>query len=216
MPTNFSPLTDLPSDILIRRLSLENNWSWEEILTGTEIARLEEMKNEQRRAGFKLGRIALRTLLAERLDVHPRDVPIIIEPSGRLACPDSGLFLSLAHSGTNAIAVAAPRNVGVDIEAVRQKPATLLDYILADSEKEHVRNLPIDDSLSLFLCWTLKEAVLKANGTGLRRSPRKVSLSIDMENRIAMAKDPEGKDWEARFKIESEYVLSLAFDPTHF
>ncbi len=216
MPANLTVMPDLPDDIHVRRLDLDDGSAptWDSFLSDAELERRSVMKNEQRRQGFTLGRVALRSLLAERMDIAPSEVPIIIEPTGRLACPESGLMLSLAHSGKSAIAVAANRNVGVDLEHVREKPRALLDYILADSEKQHIDELPIDSSLSLFLCWTLKEAVLKANGTGLRRSPRKVALSIDIEKGIAHANDPDGKDWVARFSIEEEYVLSLAFDPS--
>ncbi len=207
-------LSGLPEDILICQMSYDDeiDGSWTRFLTDAEIARRSGMKSEGRQRSFTLGRVALRSLLARHLGVPPRDVVLIVEQSGRLACPNSGLYLSLAHSGDQAIAIAAPRNVGVDLEVIREKPEELLNYILADGERQHIQELPLDFTQSLFLCWTLKEAVLKANGTGLRRSPKKVELAIDLDAGSALATDPQGQSWTARFTIEQEYVLSLAFE----
>ena len=211
------PLPDIhiPSDVLFRTLvfSAEETRDWMNILTDEEISRRAGMKNEQRRHGFTAGRVALRTLLGERLGQAPAHVNLIVGPTGRLACPDSGLYLSLAHSGEVAVAAARHRNVGIDLEHVRDKPASLLDYILADEEKEQMTLMPIHPTEALFMCWTLKEAVLKANGTGLRKSPRKVRLSIDLPSAKAGAIDPMEKVWDAFFGINDEYAIALAIDP---
>ena len=182
------------------------------ILTDQEINRRAGMGNEQRRRSFTAGRIALRTLLAEHLDVSPVDVPLIIEPSGRLACPGSDLHLSLAHSGDVAVAAFSVRNVGVDLEQIRPKPAALLDYILADEERDHVHSLDLDTDRTLFLCWTVKEAVLKANGTGLRRSPRLVRTSIDTTSFHAEVRDPSDETWDVHFGLSDQYAAALAVE----
>ena len=105
------------------------------------------------------------------------------------------------------------RNVGVDLELIRPKPAALLDYILAEEERDHVRALAIPPEQSLFLCWTIKESVLKANGTGLRKSPRRVRVNLDLERGHATVRDPEDKAWDVAFALSDTHALSLALDP---
>lgn len=183
-----------------------------QILTDQEINRRAGMRSESRRRSFTAGRIALRTLLAEHLDRQPADVPLIIEPSGRLACPGTGLHLSLAHSGDVAIAAFSTRNVGIDLEQIRPKPASLLDYILADEEREHVHGLDLDTDRTLFLCWTVKEAVLKANGTGLRRSPRLVRTTIDTGTSHAEVRDPSDDTWDVHFGLSNHFAAALAVE----
>ncbi|MDA0874934.1 MAG: 4'-phosphopantetheinyl transferase superfamily protein, partial [Bacteroidetes bacterium] len=205
----------LPPDVHFRSLAFtdEATRGWMQILTDEEINRRAGMGNEQRRRSFTAGRIALRSLLAELLDLHPSRVPLVVEPSGRLSSPGSGLFLSLAHSGDLAVAAACERNVGVDLELIRPKPAALLDYILADDERAHVHGLALPPERSLFLCWTVKEAVLKANGTGLRKSPRRVRVNLDLTTGHALVHDPEDKAWDVMFALSETHALSLAVDP---
>ncbi len=206
----------IPDDVLFRSLefSAESTRDWMRILSNREINRRAGMSNEQRRRSFTAGRIALRTMLGEALDLAPIDVPLTVLPSGRLACKGTDLFLSLAHSGDLAVAVASHRNVGFDLEIIREKPSSLLDYILADEEREHVHQLDLDTDRSLFLCWTVKEAVLKANGTGLRRSPRSVRVHIDLAASTARVKDPTDHEWDVHFGLSDGYVAALAVEPT--
>ena len=171
------------------------------------------MKHEGRRNSFTAGRIALRTMLADELGMEPAKVPLTVLESGRLACRGSDLHLSLAHSGQLAVAAASRRNVGFDIESVRSKPSELLDYILSNEERDHVHSLDMDTGRSLFLCWTVKEAVLKANGTGLRRSPRQVRVQIDLPGSTARVLDPSDHIWEVHFGLTDDYVAALAVEP---
>jgi len=210
---DFAPFLDFPEDIVIRTIThdeyVEQNWA--DILSPLETQRRNALSHPGRKRGFTLGRVALRTLLADQLEIPAKDVPLLIEPSGQLSCPDSGLHLSLAHSGDKAIAAVAPRTIGVDLEEVRTKPDALLDYILAESEKRHIYDLDIPDSQRLFLCWTLKESVLKALGVGLRSAPRKVQLQIDVATKSALITDPDGRKWNARYAITGPWVSAIAF-----
>ena len=184
---------------------------WPAILSQAEVGRRSDMAHPGRKLGFTLGRMALRRLLAEELHVAPRDVPIQIEASGQLTCPSSKRHISLAHSGNQAIAVSGPSHLGTDIEEVRPKPDALLDYILADSERAHIAELRIPDTHRLFLAWTLKEAVLKAEGIGLRTSPRSVVLQVNVDTQHARMTDATGRTWDGRYCISGSWVSAIAF-----
>lgn len=212
-PSEFAPFPDCPRDIDVLTLSYTDQVKdhWASILSDVELERRAVLTHAGRRDGFTLGRVALRTLLADKIGVPAREVPLRIEPSGQLTCPGSGLNVSLAHSGDKAIAVISPRAIGVDLEEIRTKPPSLLDYILADEEKDHIYSLNVPDSHRLFLCWTLKEAVLKGMGVGLRSAPRRVVLDVDVAGGKARVTDPEGRSWNARFAISGSWIAALAF-----
>ena len=186
---------------------------WATLISPAEALRRETFGHEERRIGFTLGRIAIRRLLARDLDYPPERIPIRILPDGRLEVPGIDLRLSLAHSGRRAIAAKSSRPVGVDLELVKPRPDDLLDYILNDDERPHIDRLEMDDLHRLYVCWTLKEAVLKASGTGLRRSPHKVHLRIDQvraDHGLAAVVDPFDRSFSCRYHIDGDYVWSAA------
>jgi 4'-phosphopantetheinyl transferase len=90
---------------------------------------------------------------------------LLREPGGKPYLPD-GPHISLAHSRTAAaVALSTLGPVGVDLEPDRDRPtAGLARHWFTAPEAEWIALHP-DDFLPL---WTLKEAVGKALGTGLR------------------------------------------------
>ena len=213
LETDFPGFGELPADISVRCLKMDANLENLAVtmLSPEERSRRAEMKSESRQIQFALGRIALRSLLSNELRLKPSEIPLIIEKSGRLSLQNSAKSLSLAHSGQHALAAVSSDRSGVDIETIRQKPPELLDYILGEREKQHIHSLDLPEAHRLFVCWTLKEAVLKATGTGLRRSPKKVHLTVDTAQEQAVVRDPDGQIWHARYRVHENAVFALAF-----
>lgn len=182
------------------------------ILDDLESIRLSSISHLARRQGFLLGRYTLRMLLAQQSGLDPSRVSLHVETSGKPVSPGSGLHLSLAHTDDRALAAVSRRIVGVDIERIRDKPLALLDYILHPEEREHILSLELGWPRTLFLCWTLKEALLKATGSGLRKAPRRVRLDLDVDRGRARVLDPEGGSWEGRFVEEGGFVSAIVFE----
>jgi phosphopantetheinyl transferase len=190
-------------------LSLEATWlSW---LSEEETSRLATMKHEKRRHSFLLGRAVLRGQLSELTNRAPKDIRIVVEENGSLSAPDTGMFVSIAHSGARAVAVASKDRVGVDIEWATEKTENLLAYILHENEYPILENRGLTISEKLFLCWTAKESILKALETGLRRSPKSIQV-VDINERLSMlrVKDTEGLVWEVQTERDGDYYLAIA------
>jgi 4'-phosphopantetheinyl transferase len=171
------------------------------------------MRAESRQRSFLLGRAALRTLLADLTNTDPSRVALQVLSDGRVLAPETPYHVSISHSGDRALAVVSRRRIGVDIEQVTERPESLLRYVLHRDEVDHVERLPIPKDETLFLCWTIKEAVLKAVGTGLMRSPKSVRLEIDYDNGRASVHDETGITWDVLFERQNDYMLALAFEP---
>ncbi len=176
-------------------------------LTGGEQARADRGVPAVRRRRL-LVRSALRRVLGRLLDVAPRDVPLHTV-GGRPTLPGSGLELSCSASdGVALVAVAAGATVGVDVQRHRDEEAAeaAAEGWLAPAEHARLAALPGPDRLrAVTRCWTHKEAVLKALGTGLRRSPVGVVTPVAGSGRV-------GPWWLTPVTVPEGYVASLACD----
>jgi 4'-phosphopantetheinyl transferase len=89
---------------------------------------------------------------------------------------------NLSHSHNHfALGLSGKGEIGVDIEVglsleVAQEVA---GNVLGSEELDHWTNLPKSEQADAFgRYWTLKEAILKATGEGLRRDPRELQVDV--------------------------------------
>jgi 4'-phosphopantetheinyl transferase len=128
------------------------------------------------RRRFTVARARLRLLLAERLGVEAAAIELIYGPQGkpalarRFAQPD--LRFNLSHSEDVALyAFAHARDIGIDVETVRELPDAQDIAARFFSRRENEAYLTLNASdrpLGFFNCWTRKEAFVKAIGDGLQ------------------------------------------------
>ena len=87
------------------------------------------------------------------------------------------LHFNLSHSGPLVLCGVGDRPLGVDVEQIRSRSAGLPGYVLSDEEAHWfaVRGERWEDFYTL---WTLKEARVKWDGTGLRRPPRTIAVPL--------------------------------------
>lgn len=92
------------------------------------------------------------------------------------------LRFNLAHSGAMAVvAVADGREVGVDIERVRPDIDIASVARLCFTEREMAALAQVSQAdyvAAFFSCWTRKEALVKAQGTGLMSPPADVEVGL--------------------------------------
>lgn len=180
------------------------------LLSAEEHGRLETFAHHSRRTSFVLGRAAARLLVAERLQVPLDEVELTVAPGGAVDVVGAGLCLSISHSLDMAAVAIAERAVGVDVERIRAPHPKLHERIMGPRERIMVERLPVSFDQGTLLVWTLKEAVIKALQTGLRRPMRSVELDIDYHDRRATVDGVDG-EWVALFAILDGYLLSLAY-----
>jgi 4'-phosphopantetheinyl transferase len=141
-------------------------------LTADELARAKDFASEEARHRYAVARGILRALLGSLLNTPPRSVPIEAGPGGkpRLAGNRSRLHFNLSHSGHLALIAIADREVGIDLEAIRPVPSALeiARRRFAPAEARFVEEGDEGEIDRRFLlCWTRKEALVKAVGAGL-------------------------------------------------
>lgn len=133
-----------------------------------------------KRRRYVLGRVLLRSVLAEVLQAEPANIPLVLGRNNRprladprLADANSGPGVSLDFNlsstpGRIACGLVLGGRVGVDVEAARPLDdlPDLARTVLAPEERAWMRAQP-DSLASFYRLWTLKEAVAKAHGEGL-------------------------------------------------
>ena len=185
------------------------------VLTAFEFARYRSLRPDAARA-FLAGRRLLRDLVAALARVAPAEVaiearcPFCGGPHGRptVVAPTAalGLQLGLAHTDSVVVAVAAWNHaVGVDVERSDAVPAPERDRAIAT-----VAGASGDDPLAH---WTRVEAVLKADGRGLRVDPKEVRITATDDGAEARISGANGV--QARYRLFSldlgpGYVASVA------
>lgn len=160
--------------------ALEPFASW---LSSGESARLERFRFEKDRAAFLASRVLLRQTLADATGHPAASFRFSTDAHGikpRLVAPVDvqALHFSLTHTdGLVACAVTWTGEVGIDAEpwARPTRVDALAPRVLSPREVDAIATLAPDARTHRFLeYWTIKEAWLKAMGTGLRVPPTSV------------------------------------------
>jgi 4'-phosphopantetheinyl transferase len=145
-------------------------------LSPEECARAERLAFEDARGRFIAAHGMLRTIIGRYVNEPPRALTFTAGPHGKpsLAGPRGAVEnvrFNLTHSHDVAlIAVAHNREVGIDLERIRDSVDSLklAERFFTPNEFERLQQLPENQANRLFFTlWTCKEAYLKAIGTGL-------------------------------------------------
>ncbi len=79
----------------------------------------------------------------------------------------SGTFFNVSHSGNCAALSFGDHETGIDIEKINGDNLYLAEHIFTNYEIQWIRSEPIT---RFHLLWSIKESILKAEGTGLNSS----------------------------------------------
>lgn len=202
----------LPSGIRLRGVTYDERkaFRWRRWLSEAERACMEGFGAERRRREFLAGRAAARQLLADCLATHPSAVPLRRADDDAVNVEQEDWHVSIAHSDETAIAACARHRIGVDLERIQPRDPGIADFLFRPEDRGLVDRLPYEDDASLILCWTLKEAVLKARRSGFRTSPKALHLSVQPDEETATAQLPPGERWQLFYARLGEYWAVVA------
>ena len=197
---------------------------WLRLLDEDERRRRALFLNEKAKFEYLLAHAFVRTTLARYLDASPKSLRFQKNRYGRpelvAANHQPSLRFNLSHcDGLTACALAWRREIGIDVENASQAP------IAEEVARSHFAAPEFEDYLSLptaesrharFLeYWTLKEAYLKARGTGLALPLDKFSCRWSEPDKIRLTIDPalrdDGATWQLRLlRSAPEFVAAIA------
>jgi len=144
-------------------------------LSDEEQVRAARLRRPGDRDRYVAAHSALRIILGRYLNRPPEEIRYVANPHGKPGlAPGLGsgqLRFNLAHSGDLAlVAVAAGREVGVDVEHCRALPEveSIAQRYFSVEERETLATLPDWQRREAFFnIWACKEAFIKATGLGL-------------------------------------------------
>jgi len=194
-------------------------------LTDKERAQADSFRIDRPRRQFAYTRGALRTLLGRYLSERPGSIEFALEALAKPKLASkynaTGLRFNVSHSGELAlIAITLGCDVGVDVEHSRmiRKLEELAQRYFHRGEIARVLATPAEIRNEVFLrCWTAKEAVLKAYGTGIAgclaafEVPLGQSSSGWVDLSALKQHDKSTACWLARLPAYENYTSSIAF-----
>ena len=208
----MSQLIDLPPDVVhvwTTRLNVDAHEMEEMLarLSPVERMRAAAMPEERASRQYIVSRAMQRQLLAGYVGGNPADIGFGIVAMGKptLAHPnDIGLKFNTTHSGDLVIiAVAANRDVGVDVERVRpvERALKVSKRCYSIDEHEMLAALPPDELDRAFLSiWVKREGTAKARGDSVWRGLASWKNG-EMEN------SPSRLDWTVQYlDLGEEFV----------
>lgn len=153
-----------------------------------ETLRWHRFRHPRPRRQFVLCRAALRAILCEQLGCANDDLHFIALEHGKPAAllgsepvPES---FNVSHSGDHGLLAFAPNGrLGVDVEERhrRHDPDGPIREVFTLREREELAATEGDEKLRLFFkLWTLKEAAIKALGTGFSLDPARFEIPTSM------------------------------------
>lgn len=135
---------------------------------------------------FIVARGMLRLILSRYIAVAPENLRFSYSPHGKpflnFELSKKPICFNLSHShGMALYAIALGRKVGIDIERVRHNLdiATIAKTYFSAHEYKSLCDLPTEDQHeAFFMCWTRKEAYIKARGEGLSHPLDRFAVSL--------------------------------------
>lgn len=188
------------------------------LLSSAELDRLANMSNPAARERFVAGRALIRHCLSHYLTIAPENIHIETSGDGKpYQEHDCQLGFNLSHTGNQfALAISRTGNVGIDIE--RHKPRKQLFLIaqamLTETEQCWFNQLaPTEQTAAFYRLWSLKEAILKADGVGLNLSMNSIGFTEQLS--VDEWPDELGPQENWRWLSQQEHHLSLALAVMH-
>lgn len=177
------------------------------LLAPDDQMRIQRLKTRQLRNRHTVAKGTLLSLISFYTNQSPHQIeiepPLFHKPALAERTNPGGLQFSISYSKHIAVyAFARKRLLGVDVEEVVPMSdwQLLAGLCLSDYEQEWFRQLaPEAKPDTLLAIWTVKEAYLKAIGTGLAIPPASVELAFTQTDGFRLHKTPDqynrGRSW---------------------
>lgn len=183
----------------------EANCAFWAVLSPDERERIARLRFPADRIRVAHARGALRQVLARYLDLEPAALQFAYGRRGKpaLASDAASVRFNVSHAdGRAVVAVARGADVGVDLERIRPDAdhELIAERFFSPAERAALKALPAAQRCqAFFVCWTRKEAFVKADGDGLGIPLHAFDVMAPGADRPILVRHegaPTGADWD--------------------
>lgn len=206
--------------LLLRATSVPEGDDW---LGPREREVLSGFRHAKRRAEYRLGRYAAKTLMASEANVDRFDrIEIVAADDG---APEPfidgtrlGSCISITHRSDAAACVLDPdATVGCDLEVIEPRTSRFVRDFFTEDELDAVVGTPRElRDRRIALIWSAKESALKVLRVGLRRDTRQVEVELQgvdaadgMWHALSATVRPENRLFMGWWRQEGDLVLTI-------
>ncbi len=192
----------------------------EPVLSADERNRAARFHFERHRNVYIIARSSLRILLGRELERPAAGLTLQYGPKGKPALADRPpVDFNLSHT-EGLIVLAITRNcaLGVDVERIHpiRDMLDLAARFFCQAETEELAALPAEDrERAFFLCWTRKEAYIKATGDGLSAPLSHFRVTLrpsDPARFVHIGEDSSPLDWKLHnLEVPEGYASAVAY-----
>ena len=230
-PWSFTPATLIlgSNEVHVWRASLDEPpphiSGFLHTLAADERKRAERFHFQRDREQFITAHGVLRAILGLYLNRAPESLSFRYSSHGKpaLACESGGdaLRFNMSHShGVALYAIARDHEIGIDVEFIRcdLEAEQIAERFFSRGEIATLRALPLSlRKCAFFLCWTRKEAYIKARGEGLSIPLDQFDVSLIPGEPAALLSTRPDADEALRWSLQeltlaSGYVAAVAVE----
>ncbi len=125
--------------------------------------------NENRKNSILLSQGFAKEKIGELFTIDKKDIIFSVTNQGKPFCKSHPeIYFSLSHSGDFLALAVSDREIGIDIEKIREAKENLIRRVCSENEIKKIYSSENPDRVFTEI-WTKKEAYLKALGTGIDR-----------------------------------------------
>ena len=158
-----------------------------------------------------LGELLMRKILSQKLHISEIEIVFWIGDKGKPYLSNHPLHFNISHSGRWVVGAFADKEVGIDVEHIRNPNYEVSKRFYSESEI-NILDAIGDPELKkdyFFQLWTLKESYLKAIGTGLTKSLSSFTITTSGGKITLVDGAPIDHIFFKQYAFDKEYKLAV-------
>jgi 4'-phosphopantetheinyl transferase len=227
--TTFQPVLE-PGEIHIWKVCLDG-WlerieNFFEILSDSETLQAKRFRFDFLKIRYATTHASLRLILAKYLGIAPGEIKFLAGPGGKPGLEPGSqtlqklLYFNISHSDEMLlVALSAQSEIGVDLEKIKPEfqHAQVSKHFFATREQTWIAEFPPElQNIAFYRLWTCKEAVLKGEGSGMRRDLEIVKIVFEdgmgMAHCLLPGSSNNDQPWNIRLFVPAPgYTAALAY-----